>query len=244
MSENILEVKNLYKSYYFRKNIFSKIKEQNVINNLSFELKEGEILGIVGSSGSGKSTLVKAILGISKLDKGEIYLEGEKIFGKYSSNKYEFNKLNELRIRKKIQIIMQDPYTALDPKRKVGSIAIEAYKLHNPSVSFKIAKEQIERYFTLCGLDKEYMNKYPHELSGGQSQRVCIAGVLALKPKIIICDEITSALDVLAGAKILNLMLDLREKFNLSYIFISHNKALIDCISDKKIDFDRMKLNI
>ncbi len=233
---NILEARGIYKAYKFSKSVFTRKIKQNVLENFSFELFDGEILGIVGKSGAGKSTLVKCLTGIEEPDAGEIFIDSTKVFEKKLGNKTKINLFSTLEIKKKIQIIMQDPYTTLSPKRRVSSLALEALKLYEPNLSSDYIRKIVESYFFMCGLGKEYMDAYPHELSGGQSQRVCIASALVLSPKILICDEITSALDLSVQAKILNLMMDLREKLGLTYIFISHNLELIDCFCDRKLE--------
>lgn len=233
---NILEARGIYKAYKFSKSFFTRKIKQNVLENFSFELFDGEILGIVGKSGAGKSTLVKCLTGIEEPDAGEIFIDSTKVFEKKLGNKTKINLFSTLEIKKKIQIIMQDPYTTLSPKRRVSSLALEALKLYEPNLSSDYIRKIVESYFFMCGLGKEYMDAYPHELSGGQSQRVCIASALVLSPKILICDEITSALDLSVQAKILNLMMDLREKLGLTYIFISHNLELIDCFCDRKLE--------
>ena len=233
---NILEARGIYKAYKFSKSVFTRKIKQNVLENFSFELFDGEILGIVGKSGVGKSTLVKCLTGIEEPDAGEIFIDSTKVFEKKLGNKTKINLFSTLEIKKKIQIIMQDPYTTLSPKRRVSSLALEALKLYEPNLSSDYIRKIVESYFFMCGLGKEYMDAYPHELSGGQNQRVCIASALVLSPKILICDEITSALDLSVQAKILNLMMDLREKLGLTYIFISHNLELIDCFCDRKLE--------
>ena len=235
-TNNILKARGIYKSYEFSKGVFTKKNKQNVLEDFAIELKEGEILGIVGKSGAGKSTLVKCLIGIEEPDAGEIIIDSVKVFEKVLGQKAKKNLFGTLETKKKIQIIMQDPYTALSPKRKVSSLALEALKLYEPSLGNSEIKKKVEDYFLMCGLENKYMDAYPHELSGGQSQRVCIASVLALSPKIVICDEITSALDLSVQAKILNLMLELREKLGLTYIFISHNRELVDCFCDRKLE--------
>ena len=180
--------------------------------------------------------MVKCLTGIEEPDAGEIFIDSTKVFEKKLGNKTKINLFSTLEIKKKIQIIMQDPYTTLSPKRRVSSLALEALKLYEPNLSSDYIRKIVESYFFMCGLGKEYMDAYPHELSGGQNQRVCIASALVLSPKILICDEITSALDLSVQAKIMNLMMDLREKLGLTYIFISHNLELIDCFCDRKLE--------
>lgn len=232
--KSILEAKGISKSYVISKGIFEK-KRKEVLQDCSLNLQKGEILGIVGRSGIGKSTLLRCIMGMEEADSGCIILDQQKIFEKQWREKAKINLFSEKAVKKKIQIIMQDPFSSLSPRRKVSTLAMEALKLYEPHLSKAEIREKVLTYFLRCGLREEHLSSYPHELSGGQNQRVCIASILLLKPEIVICDEITSALDSLTQAKILNLMLDLREEFRLSYIFVSHNRELIDCFCDRQI---------
>lgn len=227
---NILEIKDLNKSYTFSKGIFGTKEEKQVLKDFSMELKKGERLGLVGDSGKGKSTIAKCLVNIEEADSGRIYIDNKLVFEKNKVNRY-----SELSVKKKIQIIMQDSSAALNPKKRVGDLIAKAVLLYNKEMKKEEARKIVEKYFELCGIQKEFYERYPHEMSGGQRQRVCIARALVLEPDIIICDEITSALDVSIQAQILNLMLDLQEKLGLSYIFISHDKEVVDCFCNRII---------
>ncbi|WGX75450.1 ATP-binding cassette domain-containing protein [Paraclostridium bifermentans] len=206
---------------------------------MSFNIKRGSIVGLVGESGCGKSTLSKCILNLIDASDGKVEFENKTIYDK--SKKINISKKEMTELRKDIQIIFQDPYSSLDPKMSIGKTIIEGIKKHKNiqnQDAYDIAKESLE----LCGLDKSYMDRYPHEFSGGQRQRIAIARVLALRPKFIICDEPTSALDVSIQSQILNLMLDLKEKLNLTYLFISHNLNVVRCFCDEIIVMNEGKI--
>lgn len=229
----ILKVSNLSKEYPLkRKSLFRKLEIQKSVDNVSFNIKRGSIVGLVGESGCGKSTLSKCILNLIDASDGKVEFENKIIYDK--SNKINISKQDMMDLRKDMQIIFQDPYSSLDPKMSIGKTIIEGVKKHKNiqnKEAYGIAKEALE----LCGLDKSYMDRYPHEFSGGQRQRIAIARVLAIRPKFIICDEPTSALDVSIQSQILNLMLDLKEKLNLTYLFISHNLDVVRCFCDEII---------
>lgn len=219
-SDLILEIKNLSKKFYTKNsNIFSKDKVTKVLDNISFNIKKGEIFGLVGESGCGKSTLGRSIVGLTKDFEGQIFFEGE-------------NAKNIKRLSKKVQIIFQDPLSSLNPKKKIGWILEEPLKIH------KIGnKEQrvamVNKILELIGLDNTYKDRYANELSGGQRQRISIGSALMLKPELIIADEPVSALDVSVQSQILNLMLDIHEKLNLAYLFISHNLDVVYYMCDR-----------
>lgn len=229
----ILKVSNLSKEYPLkRKSLFRKLEFQKSVDNVSFNIKRGSIVGLVGESGCGKSTLSKCLLNLVDASEGKVEFENKIIYDK--SNKINISKQDMMDLRKDMQIIFQDPYSSLDPKMSIGRTIIEGVKKHKNiqnKEAYGIAKEALE----LCGLDKSYMDRYPHEFSGGQRQRIAIARVLAIRPKFIICDEPTSALDVSIQSQILNLMLDLKEKLNLTYLFISHNLNVVRCFCDEII---------
>lgn len=221
MSSNlILEVNNLSKNFYIKNsNIFSKDKVIKALDDISFNIKKGEIFGLVGESGCGKSTLGRSIVGLTKDVKGEIFFDGKNI-------------KNIKDLSKKVQIIFQDPLSALNPKRKIGWILEEPLKIH------KIASREhriyiVNKILELIGLDSTYKNRYANELSGGQRQRISIGSALMLEPELIIADEPVSALDVSVQAQILNLMLDLHKKLNLAYLFISHNLDVVYYMCDR-----------
>lgn len=231
----ILEVENLSKSYEISAPYILKKKRKTVVSKFSMKVKRGETIGLVGDSGCGKSTIARCLVNIEEADSGIIKIDGKTVYSK-GLEKENINLFNELDTKKKIQIILQDSYASLNPKRKIGKMICEALMIHEKTLSKKEAEEIVCQYMELCGLEKNFFNSYPHELSGGQRQRVCVVRALVLKPEIIICDEITSALDVSVQAKILNLMLDLKEKFNLTYIFISHDKDVVECFCDRIIN--------
>ncbi|WP_195335536.1 ATP-binding cassette domain-containing protein [Paraclostridium bifermentans] len=239
-NDYILKVSNLSKTYNLkRKSLFGKRELQNSVDDVSFNIKRGSIVGLVGESGCGKSTLSKCILNLIDASDGKVEFENKTIYDK--SKKLNISKKEMTELRKDMQIIFQDPYSSLDPKMSIGKTIIEGVKKHKNiqnQDAYDIAKESLE----LCGLDKSYMDRYPHEFSGGQRQRIAIARVLALRPKFIICDEPTSALDVSIQSQILNLMLDLKEKLNLTYLFISHNLNVVRCFCDEIIVMNEGKI--
>lgn len=239
-NDYILKVSNLSKTYNLkRKSLFGKREFQNSVDDVSFNIKRGSIVGLVGESGCGKSTLSKCILNLIDASDGKVEFENKTIYDKSKKNNMSKKEMTEL--RKDMQIIFQDPYSSLDPKMSIGKTIIEGVKKHKNiqnQEAYDIAKESLE----LCGLDKSYMDRYPHEFSGGQRQRIAIARVLALRPKFIICDEPTSALDVSIQSQILNLMLDLKEKLNLTYLFISHNLNVVRCFCDEIIVMNEGKI--
>lgn len=239
-NDYILKVSNLSKTYNLkRKSLLGNRELQNSVDDVSFNIKRGSVVGLVGESGCGKSTLSKCILNLIDASDGKVEFENKTIYDK--SKKFNISKKEMTELRKDMQIIFQDPYSSLDPKMSIGKTIIEGVKKHKNiqnQEAYDIAKESLE----LCGLDKSYMDRYPHEFSGGQRQRIAIARVLALRPKFIICDEPTSALDVSIQSQILNLMLELKEKLNLTYLFISHNLNVVRCFCDEIIVMNEGKI--
>lgn len=223
----ILNVTNLSKYFNSANSFFSKGNTVKAVNKVSFDLFEGETLGLVGESGSGKTTLSRTLLLLEKPTEGEVFYKGEDL------TKLSKNQMRAL--RKEIQIIFQDPFSSLNPRQTVGAILTEAMQIHKIGEShknrLKIAVDLLQK----VGLSKSALQKYPHEFSGGQRQRVGIARAISVNPKIIICDESVSALDVSVQAQILNLLNELKSEYNLSYIFISHDLSVVKYMSDRII---------
>lgn len=227
-SEPILKIKNLFKYFETSGGFFSQHKQQiKAVKDVSFELYEGETLGLVGESGSGKTTLSRTLLLLEKPTEGNIFYQEKDLT--------ELSKSQIRSIRKDIQIIFQDPYSSLNPRQSIMQIITEPMLIHNIGKNAKHRKQIAGELLEKVGLSKESLNKYPHEFSGGQRQRIGIARALALQPKIIICDESVSALDVSVQAQVLNLLNQLKEEFNLTYIFISHDLSVVKYMSDRLI---------
>ena len=225
MKDVILKVNNLSRSFTIRsKKIFGKPKTLKAVNNVSFEVYRGETLGIIGESGCGKSTLGRTIIKLLNPTEGEILYNGKKI------NDLQGSQLKSM--RKDIQIIFQDPYSSLDPRKTTGYLIEEPMIIHDIDDSKK-RRQKVETLLQEVGLDVKHYNRYPHEFSGGQRQRINIARALALDPKLIICDEPVSALDVSVQAQVLNLFKELQRKHGLTYIFISHDLSVVKYISDR-----------
>ena len=223
--ECILEVRHLRKCFPLKKTITGKVtKELVAVDDVSFKLKAGETLGIVGESGCGKTTAGRAILKLHQPTGGQIIFNGEDITNYSPKQMREF--------RKQMQIIFQDPYSSLPPRDTVGGILSEPVKVHKIVPSDK-TKEYVLELMDKCGLRDYYYERYPHEFSGGQRQRICIARALSVNPKLVICDEPVSALDVSIQAQIINLLKKLQREMNLAYVFISHDLSVVKFISDK-----------
>jgi peptide/nickel transport system ATP-binding protein len=221
----LLKVQNLKKEYYSSVGIFRSPKVTKAVDDVSFELYDGETLGLVGESGCGKSTLGKAILQLDKATAGSIYYKGKNIS---ALSEMDFKKY-----RKEIQIIFQDPYSSLNPRVLIGEAILEPMKVHKLHSSDKMRKEKVIELLHQVGLSDEFYYRYPHQLSGGQRQRVGIARTIALEPKLIICDESVSALDISVQAQVLNLLNSLKEKYGFSYLFISHDLAVVKYMADQ-----------
>lgn len=223
--EYILEVKNLKKYFPLNRNFFGRPQTYlRAVDNVSFGVKKGQTIGVVGESGCGKTTLGRTILKLYDSDGGKIWFDGKDL------TEIKRNKMNDLRVD--IQLVFQDPYSSLPPRMTVGSIISEAVKVHNI-----VPKEEVQSYtlkiMEQCGLQPSYYDRYPHEFSGGQRQRICIARALAVKPKLVICDEPVSALDVSIQAQVINLLKKLQNEMDLTYVFISHDLSVVKYITDQ-----------
>lgn len=230
----ILEVINLEKEYISKSGLFSKPESFKAVNNVSFKLYEGETLGLVGESGCGKSTLGNAILLLNRPTSGHIFYKGKDIT--------ILNKAEEKALRKDIQIIFQDPFASLNPRLTVGQAIMEPMQVHK---LYNSKTERIEKTIDILnrvGLDESAFNRYPHEFSGGQRQRIGIARTVALQPKLIVCDESVSALDISVQAQVLNLLNELKENFGFTYIFISHDLAVVKYMSDQLLVMNKGKI--
>ncbi len=218
-NEVFLEVKDLKK--YFK---LEKGKVLHAVDNVSFKINKGETLGLVGESGCGKTTCGRTVIGLYEKSGGDIIFEGKKINNLTTKERKEFSRV--------AQMIFQDPYASLNPRMTVGDIIAEGIDIHK-LYSGKERQERIYELLNLVGLNKDHASRFPHEFSGGQRQRIGIARALALEPKFIVCDEPISALDVSIQAQVVNLLIDLQKKLNLTYLFIAHDLSMVRHISDK-----------
>lgn len=224
MNKSILDIQNLSVEYKTQKGILGQKQTIHAVNNLSLNIHQGEILAIAGESGCGKSTLAKALVLLEPAANGEITFENKNILKMNKSELKEF--------RKKVQMIFQNPYASLNPKMKIIDTLKEPLKINTDLSDDEIKKRVIETAQKV-GLDFECLDLYPHEFSGGQRQRIAIARALILNPEFIIADEPVSALDVSIQAQIINLLKELKETYNLTFIFISHDLSVIKYISDR-----------
>ncbi|PZM92517.1 MAG: peptide ABC transporter ATP-binding protein [Actinobacteria bacterium] len=227
MSETILEVRDLVKYYPVTRGVVFKktIGHVKAIDGVSLELRRGETLGVVGESGCGKSTLARVIMNLDRPTSGSVYYRGQNIFEQRGA---------ELRrLRRQIQLVMQDPYTSLNPRMTVGDLVGEPFEIHPEVAPRGSRRRKVQELLEVVGLNPEHINRYPHQFSGGQRQRIGIARALALRPEIIVCDEPVSALDVSIQAQVLNLLEQLQDEFGLSYIFIAHDLSVVRHLSDR-----------
>lgn len=224
-SDLLLKVNNLKVHFPIYRGVFQRrVGAVYAVDDVSFEVKRGETLGLVGESGCGKSTTARAILQLYKPTAGQVYFNGTDLVGL---------KAQEMRsLRKEMQMIFQDPYASLNPRMTVGEIIGEALAVHTDS-SWQETRERVMHLLELVGLNAGFIGRYPHEFSGGQRQRIGIARALALQPSFIICDEPISALDVSIQAQIVNLLDDLQEQFNLTYLFIAHDLSMVRHLSSR-----------
>ncbi len=231
MRENLIQIKNLEKTYS-SSGSFLEVKKEPlaVLKNIDLDIEKGEIMALVGESGCGKSTLANCILKLIKPEKGEILFHGNNIL--------EFNKKQTFEYRKKIQMIFQNPYSSLNPKMKIYETLMEPLIIHKE----RDKENKINEIIDLVGIAKSDLKKYPHEFSGGQRQRIAIARALILKPEFIVADEPVSALDVSICAQIINLLVELKQKLDLTILFISHDLNLVRYLSDRIAVMDKGKI--
>jgi len=226
LTEPLMEVKNLKTWFPVRKGLFGKTRAYvRAVDDISFKVLKGETLGLVGESGCGKTTLGRTVLKLTEPTDGVVHFNGTDITG------LDLSGMRSL--RRDMQIIFQDPYSSLNPRLPVGTAITEPMKVHSLHGNDRARKEKAMELLVKVNLDASYYQRYPHELSGGQRQRICIARALAVEPGFIICDESVSALDVSIQAQILNLLNDLKEEFNMTYIFISHDLAVVKFMADR-----------
>lgn len=232
--EPILEIKDLVKAYPVSQGLFKKDIYYHAVNRVSFSVYPGETVGLVGESGCGKSTLAKAIMQLEPINEGSIWYKGKNV------SHLKGNALKEF--RKEVQLIFQDPFASLNPKMTIGETILEPMQAHGILNNNKLRVERAKDLLDRVGLEVFHYNRYPHQLSGGQRQRVGIARALAVNPKVIICDESVSALDISVQAQVLNLLNKLKEDFGFSYLFISHDLAVVKYMADQLLVMNKGKL--
>ena len=226
MTEPLLRVQNLVKQFPITGGILGRVVDRvHAVDGISFDLAAGETLGVVGESGCGKSTTGRCILRLIEPTSGEVWFEGKSVT---QASKSELRAL-----ARDMQIIFQDPYASLNPRMSVSAIIGEALTIHKLTKTPQEYEARIVQLLETVGLNADHMRRYPHEFSGGQRQRIGIARALAVNPKLVVCDEAVSALDVSIQAQVINLLEDLQEQFSLTYIFIAHDLSVVEHISDR-----------
>ncbi len=225
-AETLLSVKDLRKHFAVKGGFFAReVDKVYAVDGVSFDIAKGETLGLVGESGCGKSTTGRCILRLIEPSSGEVWLSGQDV------TRMDHNALRTL--RRDMQIIFQDPYASLNPRLTVAAIIGEALQIHNLAKSKKDLEDRVVQLLETVGLQPDHMRRFPHEFSGGQRQRIGIARALAVEPKLLICDEPVSALDVSIQAQVINLLEDLQEQFGLTYLFIAHDLSVVEHISTR-----------
>jgi oligopeptide transport system ATP-binding protein len=225
VADEILSVRDVTKHFPLTRGVVfqHEIGQVKAVDGVSFELRKGETLGLVGESGCGKSTLARLLMGVERPTSGSVHFEDRDVS---SLSKGELR-----RLRRRMQLVMQDPYTSLNPRMTVGDIVGEPFAIHGDPEGGR--RTRVRELLEIVGLEPDHVNRYPHQFSGGQRQRIGIARALALRPDVIICDEPVSALDVSVQAQVMNLLADLQREFGLSYVFIAHDLAVVRHISDR-----------
>lgn len=224
MSDTLLRVEDLKIYYPVAGSGFGKKEFVKAVDGVTFEVKKGEVFGIVGESGCGKSTLGRGVCKLENLTSGHVYLDGEDIT--------EYNDRRMRSIRKKVQMVFQDPYSALNPQKKIYTSFEEPLKVHGISLQEE-REARMRQVLSMVNIQPDYLMRYPHEFSGGQRQRLCIARALEVLPEVLICDEPVSALDVSIQAQVLNLMKDIQMEMRLTYLFIAHDLSVVQYMSDR-----------
>lgn len=220
----LLEVRHLVKHFSSRQGLRQPRRVVRAVDDVSFDIEAGEMFGLVGESGSGKSTTGRCVLRLVEPDAGEVKFKGENVLA--------FSRTRMRLARREMQIIFQDPYSSLNPRMRVGDIVEEPLIIHRLGRPAE-RKDRVEELFRLVGLDPGHLRRYPHQFSGGQRQRIGIARALALNPALIVADEAVSALDVSIQAQVVKLLMDLRERFNLAFLFIAHDLRLVEHICNR-----------
>jgi oligopeptide transport system ATP-binding protein len=224
MAEPLLSVKNLVKHFGVARGLVRReVRRVHAVDNVSFGIAAGETLGLVGESGCGKSTAARCILHLIEPTSGEIWFQGRNVTA--------LDRKDGFALSRDMQIIFQDPFASLNPRMTVGAIIGEGLTIHGLTATRRDYEARIVRLLEATGLQADHMRRYPHEFSGGQRQRIGIARALAVEPKLIVCDEPVSALDVSVQAQVINLLQDLQERFSLTYLFIAHDLAVVEHIS-------------
>lgn len=231
----LLEAQNIKKYYTSKKDFFGRPKEYvKAVDDVSFKLRKGESIGLVGESGCGKSTLGRVLLCLDEATDGKVVFDGDDLFS--------MDKKSLRSLRKDFQIIFQDPYSSLNPRMTIGEAILEPMNVHKLYDKNETRKQKVIELLEKVGMDADHYNRYPHQFSGGQRQRICIARSLGVNPKFILCDESVSALDVSVQAQVLNLLKDLKDEFDLSYLFISHDLSVIKFIADNVLVMQHGKI--
>jgi len=224
--EVILQAENLVKHYPIKAGVLRRtVGHVKALDGVSFELHKGETLGIVGESGCGKSTLARMLMRLEEPTDGKLTFDGVDVYSQKGGAMR--------RLRRDIQIVFQDPYTSLNPRMTVGDIVGEPFEIHTDVLTKRDRRQRVQQLLELVGLNPEHIHRYPHQFSGGQRQRIGIARGLALNPKVIICDEPVSALDVSVQAQVVNLLAELQAGLGLAYVFIAHDLSVVRHISDR-----------